>query len=145
VNIGAHGKFAIDPLTRRMYVPGYEPIGDAQATGRVVWDDKAKRFDGVLFMVTSLSKQKGAGSRVIELWCRMMQGYGIDAWIAEAVGDEGMAFITALERKGKLSILGGDRNNLIVGCLGPTLERRRLRPRVRPCSKRATCKSFSTC
>jgi hypothetical protein len=121
VTIGAHGQFAVDPATHRMFIPNYPLTGDAQVTGRVMWD--GDELAGVLFMVTSLNKQKGAGTRVMQLWCRLMQGYGIEAWIAEAVGDEGMAFIKALERKKKLAVLGGTPANLIVGCLKPMLKK----------------------
>lgn len=135
VMIGGHGNFAVDPMTHRMFVPKYKPVGDAQISGRIVWDDSGKELAGMLFLITSLNKRRGAGSRVMQLWCRMMRGYGIEAWIAEAVGAEGMAFFEALAAKQTLAILGADRKNLVVACTGQLPPRRKPKG-AKPSSKR---------
>ena len=118
VSIGGYGRFSVDPRTHRMLVPDYETSGDASISARVVWDEDGKQMVGVMFMITALNQKRGAGSRVMELWCRMMRGYGVSAWIGEAVGPEGMKFLRALERKGKIKILGGDSKNLVMTCRG---------------------------
>jgi hypothetical protein len=135
VMIGAHGSFGIDPVSHRMFVPKHKAVGDAQISGRIVWDDSGKELAGMLFMITALNKGRGAGSRVMQLWCRMMRGYGIEAWIGEAVGPEGMAFLKAMDAKGKLAILGGDSRSLVVACTGQLPPMRKPKG-AKPSSKR---------
>lgn len=117
VTIGAYGNVTVDPMTKRMKMPTeYAPVGDAQATGQILWDSEQKAFVGLLFLLMSLKKQSGAGARVLQLWCRMMRGYSIEVWIAQAVGSEGQAFIEAMAKKGKVRVVGKDRSDLLVAC-----------------------------
>lgn len=88
--------------------------GDAYISGKV-WHQNGK-YNGALYLIMATAKQKGAGTRVLSLWCRLMAGYGIKIWVAEAVGEEGAAFMRALEKKGKLKILVQQGPNWAVQC-----------------------------
>jgi len=94
--------------------------GDAYISGRLFEVD-GKR-GAVLFLIASHEKRTGAGSRVLEIWCRMMKGLGIKTWIAEAVGDEGAAFFTAMARKKKLEVYGARGSNWAISCKDKSVE-----------------------
>lgn len=93
-----------------------DSTGDAYVSGKVVWNAKLKSHLGSMFLITSQEKRKGAGSRVLDLWCRMMNGYGSPQWVAQAVGEEGMAFLKARAKAGKITLIAKDGSNLLVEC-----------------------------
>jgi hypothetical protein len=107
----------VDPRYHIVKAAKYKAKGDAQISGRVFFNGET--FLGSLFMISSKAKRGGAGSRVLSLWCRMMAGYGIEAWRAEAVGEEGAAFLQALQARGAIEILGGKGSDLVVSCQCP--------------------------
>lgn len=94
--------------------------GDAYISGRL-FEVNGKR-GAVLFLITSHEKRTGAGSRVLEIWCRMMKSLGIKTWIAEAVGDEGAAFFTAMARKKKLEVYAVRGSNWAISCKDKSVE-----------------------
>ena len=51
------------------------------------------------------------------LWCRLMKGYGVGPWLAEAIGDEGEAFIKAMVANNKVRVLGVRGRNAVLECL----------------------------
>ena len=117
ISIGApEGNLGTSALTHGIRQIDPDDVGDSYISGKVYLGDK-KDFGAALFMITSASKQKGAGTRALSIWCRMMAGYGIKLWIAQAVGPEGLAFLQALERKGKIKIQAQRGANLVVECL----------------------------
>lgn len=95
--------------------PGGE--GDAYVSGKIVWSEAKKRPYAALFLIQATEKQKGAGSRVLDMWCRMMKGYGVPKWMAQAIGPEGAAFLKARAAKGKIRILGTEGSNALVECM----------------------------
>lgn len=103
-------------------------IGDAYVSGRI-----RRTKDGpvaVLYFIISKNKQQGAGSRVLDLWCNLMASYGIDAWVAEAVGDEGQAFLGAKVQSGRLEEVGRQGSNIVMRCLGGPEGRQPMLPGV---------------
>lgn len=94
--------------------------GDAYISGRLFEDD-GKR-GAVLFLIASHEKRTGAGSRVLEIWCRMMKSLGIKTWIAESVGDEGAAFFAAMVRKKKLEVYAVRGPNWAMSCKDKSVE-----------------------
>lgn len=116
VTIGSSGGFGmvVNPRTHQMQQAYYISKGDAQISGQIAFNGDT--FLASLFLIASTDKQKGAGTRVLSLWCRMMAGYGIEAWRGEAVGPEGAAFLKALTAHGKIEILGAQKSNLKVQC-----------------------------
>lgn len=117
VSIGASGS-SIGASAMTHWVRETDPndVGDSYISGKVYLVDK-KDFGAALFLITSASKQKGAGTRALAIWCRMMAGYGIKLWIAQAVGPEGLAFLQALEKKGAIKIQAARGANLVVECI----------------------------
>jgi hypothetical protein len=116
VKIGAAGGLLdIDPVTMRVSAQRRENIqGDGWIDGYIVQKDG--KFYGVLVVISALNKKVGAGTRLLNLWCRLMAGYGITRWVAVAVGDEGAAFFNALEKRGRVRV---DRRdvNWVIACL----------------------------
>jgi hypothetical protein len=95
----------VDPITHRVTWEHHATaVGDGYATGQVLTLDQDR--GAKLFLVIAHDKQKGAGSRLLKIWCRLMAGYGVQDWIAEAVGPEGEAFLKALEKRGTIAIDG---------------------------------------
>lgn len=118
IEIGATGGLGsrVDPVTRvQLWEPGHRE-GDAYLSGRITWTPKGPI--AVLFMIIAQQKQTGAGSRLLDLWCRMMDAYGADVWGAEAVGPEGQLFLEAKVRDGRLRLLSRDGSNWVVACEG---------------------------
>lgn len=74
------------------------------------------KMSAKVFMIISLQKRAGVGSRLLNMWCRMMDAYGINAWVAEAVGEEGQAAIEAWAKRGRLQILKQVGSNILVRC-----------------------------
>lgn len=66
-----------------------------------------------LFMITSKEKQKGAGTRMLRLFCNLVRGLGFSSFVAEGVGSEGQQFFSQLEKKGHIDILGRGANWII--------------------------------
>jgi len=108
IEIGATGGMGqrIDPITgsTRMDAHGIERQGDAYASGYIMRTDEGAL--GVLYFIIAKEKQRGAGSRVLDLWCELMQAYGSADWHARAVGDEGQAFLDKKVASGRLEYLG---------------------------------------
>lgn len=95
---------------------GSEAKGDAGISGRIYLTDG--KLGAALFLITSHTKQAGAGTRALRIWCAMMAGLGIKLWVAEAVGEEGAAFLKALERKGTIEVKGIRGANWVIECKG---------------------------
>jgi hypothetical protein len=117
VSIGStqsHG-LGVSALTHGMRVLDPGAKGDAYIAGKIIYREG---YRAALFMIMSGAKQKGAGSRALSIWCRLMSGYGVKAWVAEAVGAEGAAFFEALEKKGKLKIHVKQGPNWALECIG---------------------------
>jgi len=109
----------IDPFSHaeRWGIPTIDVKGDGYISGYV----KRKAGEppyGVLFFISAHEKKKGSGSRMLDAWCSMMSGWGVDKWIMQAVGEEGEAFATAKVRAGRLALHGRDGRNLIFSCVG---------------------------
>ncbi len=119
VHIGKSGKtgLLIDPTRMRVDMGGSAPDaeGDAYVSGSI--NLHQGHVFGKLFLIVAHEGRKRAGSRALTLWCDLMDGYGIERWIAEAVGDEGMAFFEGLDRKGKIKIYGRKGSNLGIECV----------------------------
>jgi len=113
-SVGMGSMFA-DPVTHQALVQDWEAEGDAVAIGQVRIQDGA--VAAALFLMVSHTKQRGAGSRILSLWCRMMSGYDVEHWLAEAVGDQGEAFLRALERRGAIKLEGRRGSYWLVRCL----------------------------
>jgi hypothetical protein len=96
----------IDPITgaTRMDVHGMNRQGDAYISGYIRRTDDGAL--GVLFIIVAKEKRRGAGGRVLDLWCELMEAYGSAVWHARAVGDEGQAFLDRKVDDGQLEYLG---------------------------------------
>jgi hypothetical protein len=119
IEIGAPpGLARVDPIKRFVSesLIGFGREGDSYISGRI--HRSAEGPYGALYFIASKEKQRGAGSRVLDLWCNLMDSYGVQAWVAEAVGDEGMAFLDAKVRQGRLEKVGGEGANIVMRCLG---------------------------
>lgn len=108
----------VDPMSRWVSesLMGFDRQGDAYISGRL-----HRSEDGpyaALYFIASKEKQRGAGGRVLDLWCNLMDSYGVKAWVAEAVGDEGVAFLDAKVRAGRLEKIGGRGSDIVMRCLG---------------------------
>jgi hypothetical protein len=120
ITIGHVGSMGIgtqvDPL-RGTARPTFEQReGDAYLTG---WVKRSKTGPiGALFLIQSQEKKQGAGSRLLDLWCNLMDSYGVPAWVAQAVGDEGEAFLDAKVRAGRLERAGRDGPHHVMRCIG---------------------------
>ena len=106
----------VDPTTMTMsWEPTLEHEGDGYLTGQVI-----RTKDGPtagLFMLIAHEKQRGAGGRMLDLWCTMLSAYGVEDWVAEAVGDEGQAFIEKKVASGRLELVGRRGANIDVRCV----------------------------
>lgn len=109
------GSVYADPVTHQALAQDWIAEGDAIGIGQVRIQDGA--VEAALFMLVSHTKQRGAGSRILSLWCRMMIGYDVETWLAEAVGTEGEAFLRALERRGAIKLEGRRGSYWLVRCL----------------------------
>jgi len=79
--------------------------------------EQQKLCVGYLFLIIASPKRSGAGTRYLRAWCRLLQAYGAEPrWIAQAVGPEGNAWLTELEKRGEVEIGARDGSNLVVGC-----------------------------
>ena len=116
VKIGASGGMLdIDPVTMRVSAQRRENIqGDGFIDGYIVQKDG--KFYGALVVIQATETKRGVGTRLLNLWCRLMAGYGITRWMAVSVGDEGAAFFNALEKRGRVRV---DRRdvNWVMQCL----------------------------
>lgn len=126
VQIGKSSEFGMRVSATSMRVSmsprGLHDKGDGFLSG-VIGREKGGRMAAKVFMVVSHTPRSGAGSRLLTIWCRMMEGYGIRQWIAEAVGDQGQAAIEAWARRGVVKIVTRHGSNILVEC-GPTEKRK---------------------
>jgi len=120
IEIGATGGIGqrVDPITHgtRMDVHGMDREGDAYLSGYIQRTDEGAL--GVLFFLVSKEKQRGAGSRILDLWCDLMESYGSASWIAQAVGDEGLAFLERKVATGRLEALRTRGHDHLFRCRG---------------------------
>lgn len=113
----AAGGFAqVDPLSHQMR--GYfgpELHGDGTLDGAITNTDD-DQFVGQVFLISADERKKGAGGRMLRLFCRLMKGYGVKHWLGEAIGEEGQAFLEAMERKGQIKIVQRDGSYWAIAC-----------------------------
>jgi len=112
----------IDPMTHmeKWDTPTVNAKGDGYISGYVE-RRPGKAPVAVLFFISSHEKQQGAGSRMLDAWCSMMSGWGVERWIVQAVGEEGEAFVQAKVRSGRLALHGRSGRDLVVSCVGGAL------------------------
>jgi hypothetical protein len=71
-----------------------------------------------MFLIVVAQKRAGAGLRYLRAWCRLLQAYGTEPrWIAQAVGDEGNAWLAGLEKRGEIETGPKVGSDLVVECL----------------------------
>jgi len=138
VQIGYGGALGltIDPYTMHVSsrLSRNTESGDGQLVGRL-WDD-GEAVRATLTIVIAQEKRKGAGSRLMQLWCRMMAGYGVKVWEAEGVGDEGAPFLVALHDRGAITLLKQSGSSVYATC-GRPAGAPTTSPRVAPSSEPA--------
>jgi len=84
----------------------FDDVGDGFLSGRISEASSGSgRLIAILFMLMSHRKKQGTGTRLLSAWCQIMGAFGIEEWLAQAVGDEGLAALTAWHRKGALDLL----------------------------------------
>ena len=107
----------VDPFSHgvSMTMPPRDRQGDAYMSGWLSWTDRGPQAG--MFFLASHEKQKGAGGRVLDLWCRMLDAYGVTTWKAEAVGDEGRAFLAAKVKAGRLRYVDEVGATIFVQCI----------------------------
>lgn len=120
----------VDPITKAAVIDWEKRVGDSYVSG-YIQRLRGKDPVALLFFIQSEHKQRGAGSRVLDLWCNLMEAFGVDVWLAEAVGDEGRAFLHARVQRGRLEILGERGSNLVVRCTGGYRGRQQSLPLVK--------------
>lgn len=109
----------IDPMSHaeKWDRPTLDVKGDGYISG-YVQRKAGEAPTAVLFFIMSHEKQKGTGSRMIDAWCTLMKGWGVERWVAQAVGDEGEAFIQTKVRTGRLKLHGRSAKNMLLSCEG---------------------------
>jgi hypothetical protein len=107
---------SVDPLTHQPMQPTHGAVGDGYLGGVVEFGEDGT-IHARLFLIMAQTPGSGAGTRLLALWCRMLTGYGVQHWLAEAVGEGGAAFLAAMERRGRLRILGARGSYKLVQCL----------------------------
>jgi hypothetical protein len=113
---GDSGFLQVDPSTMQMRMySGVELKGDGNADGHVEYAEDGTPHAS-LFLITAKERKKGAGTRLMRIWCQLMKGYGVKQWIGEAVGEEGMVFLNKLAAKGALTIHKSDGSFLLISC-----------------------------
>lgn len=121
VEIGASSRggfqIGVDPLGRSIGYASRSAKGDAYISGYVARRNRGLPV-GILFMIVSQHKQRGAGSRVLDLWCDIMAAFGARRWMAKAVGEEGRAFFDARVRDGRLRRIGSLGSDIAFECEG---------------------------
>jgi len=78
--------------------------------------EDARGRTAALYMLMAQPGNMGVGIRLLNIWCRLMAGYGIDLWTGYQVNAQAETFLKALEKRGKLWILGKSAGNLLVRC-----------------------------
>lgn len=104
----------VSAISHQLSMSHRDAKGDAYITGRVF--QKNGKFGASLFLIISGEKKKGAGTRVMSIWCRLMRGYGVERWVAQAVGPEGAAFMQAMDKKGMLHLENTEGAHWVVSC-----------------------------
>jgi len=91
----------VDPFRMRMaiYQPGIQQEG--YISGGIQYSPELHPF---LLLITSVEKQKGVGTKMLRLFCKLVKSYGFDDFAAVGVGEEGALFFNELERRGDISI-----------------------------------------
>jgi hypothetical protein len=107
----------VSPITKAAIIDFEERVGDSYASGYLQYRPGREPI-GVLFYIQSLTSRSGAGSRVLDLWCNLMDAFGVDVWLAQAVGEEGLAFLEAKIAQGRLQKLGASRRDMTLRCAG---------------------------
>jgi hypothetical protein len=114
VVIGTEGGFHADPVTHGMRYDHADARGDGQVTGQVQVHEG--KLQAALFMLSTTKKTPLSAMRLGHLWCRLMAGWGIRRWLAQAVGEEGEAFVRAAAKRGSLKVLGARGRDMLVEC-----------------------------
>lgn len=102
-----------------------DPSGDGYLSGAIEASSRRDgKVDARLFLVTARARRAGAGARLLSIWCALCRSFGVDTWLAQAVGPEGEAFLHAMARRGHIEVAPVPRtSNWAVSCV-PELFRR---------------------
>lgn len=72
---------------------------------------------GMLYMIIAQEQRKGLGTRLVRSWCHLMRAYGTEPiWVAQAVGQEGEAWLRELDRRGEVQITSVRGRDFFVDC-----------------------------
>ena len=118
IHIGATGGMGlmVDAASLAVVMSHGGDVGDGYVSGRIEWPKGMDHPTGWLFMISAQSKHKGAGARLLSIWCRLMAGYKSKFWVGQAIGEEGQAFLTAMAKRGKIEILKVHGKDAAIRC-----------------------------
>lgn len=105
IEIGTHGGFAIDPTQFTIVGFSGNKEGDGGLSGTASVDRDTAEISAALVLIDTKQKRSGAGSRMINLWCKMMRGWRVNRWLVVGAGEEGLPFFEAMDRKGVARII----------------------------------------
>ena len=103
----------VDPITHWIKARIGHDEGDAYISGQIAYKDG--RVEARLYMAEARVTGLG-GIRAGSLWCRMMRGYGVRAFVAERLLPEGEKFLELLARRGSVEILRRAGGDALVAC-----------------------------
>ena len=64
-------------------------------------------------MIVSKEKRSGFGTKILSLFCRLMESLSSPGFVAQAVSKEGAMFFNKLEKRGQIDILSRGKDWLI--------------------------------
>jgi len=121
IEIGSIGSMGltnrIDPITKAAVIDFERREGDSYISG-YIHRRAGQAPAALLFFIQSQEKRRGGGGRALDLWCHLMDSFGVDAWLAEAVGSDGEAFLGRKVASGRLENLGRRGANFVMRCTG---------------------------
>ena len=121
VHLGQSGSFGLTVDPHRLVMSGgpesANAVGDAYVSGAVSMLSRGGGLYGRMFMILARKKGRGAGLRILKLWCKLMKGYQIERWMIQALGEEGERWIRLQASRRQLTILQERGADMLVQCM----------------------------
>lgn len=124
------GHMAIDPTREGAMplVPWWKPeeipLSYGDITGDLIVTNEGRLLPRMFTIGVAGEKRRGSGTWLMNVWCRLVRGYGVHGFVARKPRTEGRPFLHALANKGVINLLSTEGDEWIAACppkrLSPT-------------------------
>lgn len=116
------GHMTIDPTREGAmplipwWKPEEIPLSYGDITGDLIVTKEGRLLPRMFTIGVAGEKRRGSGTWLMNVWCRLVRGYGVHGFVARKPRTEGRPFLMALARKGVIDLVSTEGDEWIAAC-----------------------------